>query len=68
MSKLHNKTRKQSGFVDLGLSLLVMAIAAGGIYVTESTGDDKEQIAENLQPATVQTLHTAANYTRDDQR
>ena len=50
--KAGNKSRKQSGFFDLGLSLVVMAIAGGSAYAIETTQPGAEAAVEHSQPAT----------------
>jgi len=64
--KTRNKTRKQSGFFDLGLSLVVMAIAGSSVYAIETGQPEDTQVAENAQSATVKDMNTGANYPQDD--
>ena len=66
MMKMHNKTRKQSGFFDMGLSLVVMAIAGNSVDVIETAQPENTQVDENTQPATVKDMNTGANYPQDD--
>jgi hypothetical protein len=66
MKKVRNITSKQSGFFDLGLSLVVMAVAGSSVYAIETTQPQNEQVAENAQPAMVKDLNTGRNYPQDD--
>jgi hypothetical protein len=66
MKKVRNKTSKQSGFFDLGLSLVVMAVAGSSVYAIETTQPENAQVAENAQPAMVIDLNTGRNYPQDD--
>lgn len=66
MRNIRNKTSKQSGFFDLGLSLVVMAIAGSSAYAIETTQQETEQAAVNAQTAMVEDLNTGARYPQDD--
>jgi D-alanyl-D-alanine carboxypeptidase len=66
MKKVRNKTSKQSGFFDLGLSLVVMAVAGSSAYAIETTQPENAQVAESAQPAMVIDLNTGRNYPQDD--
>ena len=54
MKSIHNSAR-QRGFFDLGLSLLVLALAGGVIYGAESSRTEQQSIAavQAEQPAPV---------------
>ena len=50
--KKRNTTKKQSGFFDLGLSLLILAVAGGSVYFAEQEQAEKyAQQQENSTPA-----------------
>jgi len=39
--KSYNVNKKQLGFFDLGLSVLILALAGGSVYFTEKDADEK---------------------------
>ena len=54
MTKAHSKTNKQSGFFDLGLSLLILALAGGSVLLVESEQQENVEIAASQQTMTAQ--------------
>jgi hypothetical protein len=61
--KSHNISRKQFGFFDLGLSLLVLALAGSSVYLIESNHPE----ASTAQPpaAEVSTQVLSGTHTLD---
>jgi len=54
--KAHSKTNKQRGFFDLGLSLLILAVAGGTVLLTESARQENTETAVNQQTMTAEVV------------
>jgi hypothetical protein len=54
--KAHSKTTKQSGFFDLGLSLVILALAGGTVLLVESEQQENIETAANQQPMTAEVM------------
>lgn len=54
--KVHSKSRKQSGFFDLGLSLVILALAGGTVLLTENTRQENTETAASQQTMTAQAM------------
>ncbi|MCP4983491.1 MAG: hypothetical protein GY935_23700 [Gammaproteobacteria bacterium] len=55
-----NKANKQAGFFDLGLSLLILAIAGVTVVSIESSQLEKTEVTANPQPAAIEMVSKAA--------
>ncbi len=56
MMKAHSKTSKQSGFFDLGLSMVILALAGGTVLLVETEQQEKIDITANQQAATAEIV------------
>ncbi|MCP4877621.1 MAG: hypothetical protein GY896_19365 [Gammaproteobacteria bacterium] len=57
--KSPDKANKQAGFFDLGLSLLVLAIAGVTVVSVETTQLEKTEVAANPRPAAIEMVSKA---------
>ena len=54
-----NRSRRQSGFFDLGMSLLVIAIAGGVVYGVESAQQEQVAAAQGVDKVQADSQTTA---------